>query len=43
MSAVFHHELRGNFHSLTTYLFGACLLAFIGLWAMRLCWPSSWR
>ena len=34
MSAVFRHELRGNFHSLTTYLFGACLLAFIGLWAM---------
>ena len=34
MSAVFHHELRGNFHALTTYLFGACLLVFIGLWAM---------
>ena len=34
MSAVFRHELRGNFHSLTTYLFGACLLAFIGVWAM---------
>ena len=34
MSAVFRHELRGNFHSLTTYLFGACLLVFIGLWAM---------
>ena len=34
MTAVFRHELRGNFHSLTTYLFGACLLAFIGLWAM---------
>ena len=29
MSAVFRHELRGNFHSLTTYLFGACLLVFI--------------
>ena len=34
MSAVFRHELRGSFHSLTSYLFGACLLAFIGLWAM---------
>ena len=34
MTAVFRHELRGNFHSLTTYLFGGCLLAFIGLWAM---------
>ena len=34
MSAVFLHELRSSFHSLTTYLFGACLLAFTGLWAM---------
>ena len=34
MSAVFRHELRNDFHALTTYLFGACLLAFIGLWAM---------
>ena len=34
MSAVFRHELRNDFHSLTTYLFGGCLLAFIGLWAM---------
>ena len=34
MTAVFRHELRNDFHSLTTYLFGACLLAFIGLWAM---------
>ena len=34
MSAVFRHELRNDFNSLTTYLFGACLLAFIGLWAM---------
>ena len=34
MSAVFRHELRQDFHSLTTYLFGGCLLAFIGLWAM---------
>ena len=34
MTAVFRHELRNNFHALTTYLFGGCLLAFIGLWAM---------
>ena len=34
MSAVFRHELRNGFHALTTYLFGAGLLAFIGLWAM---------
>ena len=34
MSAVFRHELRNDFHALTTYLFGAGLLAFIGLWAM---------
>ena len=34
MSAVFRHELRSDFHALTTYLFGACLLAFIGLWSM---------
>ena len=34
MSAVFRHELRGNFHSLTTYLFGACLLA---VYAVPLC------
>ena len=34
MTAVFRHELKNDFHSLTTYLFGACLLAFIGLWAM---------
>ena len=34
MTAVFRHELRNNFHALTTYLFGACLLAFIGVWAM---------
>ena len=34
MTAVFRHELRNDFHALTTYLFGGCLLAFIGLWAM---------
>ena len=34
MTAVFRHELHNDFHALTTYLFGACLLAFIGLWAM---------
>ena len=34
MTAVFRHELRSDFHTLNTYLFGACLLAFIGLWAM---------
>ena len=34
MTAVFRHELRNDLHALTTYLFGACLLAFIGLWAM---------
>ena len=34
MSAVFRHELRNGFHALTTYLFGAGLLAFIGLWTM---------
>lgn len=34
MTAVYRHELRGDFHALTTYLFGACLLVFLGLWAM---------
>ena len=34
MTAIFRHELRTDFHTLTTYLFGACLLAFIGIWAM---------
>lgn len=34
MSAVFRHELRSYFHSLTAYVFGAFLLAFIGLGAM---------
>ena len=30
MTAVFKHELRSYFHSLTAYVFGAFLLAFIG-------------
>lgn len=34
MSAIFRHELRSGFHSLTAYVFGAFLLAFIGIWAM---------
>lgn len=34
MTAVLRHELRGYFHSLTAYVFGAFLLAFIGIGAM---------
>lgn len=34
MSAVFKHELRNDFHSLTAYVFGAFLLAFTGIGAM---------
>ena len=34
MIAVFKHELRCYFHSLTAYVFGAFLLAFMGLGAM---------
>lgn len=34
MSAVFRHELRGYFHSLTAYVFGAFLLAVVGLGSM---------
>ena len=34
MIAVCKHELRGYFHSLTAYVFGAFLLAFIGIGAM---------
>ena len=34
MIAVFKHELRGYFHSLSAYVFGAFLLAFVGLGAM---------
>ena len=35
MIAVFKHELRSHFHSLTAYVFGAFLLAFVGIWAMQ--------
>lgn len=35
MTAVLKHELRGYFHSLTAYVFGAFLLVFIGIGAMR--------
>lgn len=34
MIAVFKHELSGYFHSLTAYIFGAFLLAFVGIGAM---------
>ena len=34
MIAVFKHEIRSFFHSLTAYVFGAFLLAFIGIGAM---------
>lgn len=34
MSAIFKHELRTYFYSLTAYLFGALLLVFIGVFAM---------
>lgn len=34
MTAVLRHELRAYFHSLTAYLFGAFLLAFVGIGAM---------
>lgn len=34
MIAVFRHELRSYFHSLTAYVFGAFLLALVGLGAM---------
>lgn len=34
MSAVLKHELRLYYHSLTAYVFGAFLLAFIGIGAM---------
>ena len=35
MTAVLKHELRNYFHSLTAYVFGAFLLAFVGIWAMQ--------
>lgn len=34
MSAVFRHELRGYFHTLTAYVFGAFLLAVVSLGSM---------
>lgn len=34
MIAVLKHELSGYFHSLTAYVFGAFLLAFVGIGAM---------
>lgn len=34
MIAVCKHELRGYFHSLTAYVFGAFLLAVVGVGAM---------
>lgn len=34
MISVFKHELRGYFHSLSAYVFGAFLLAFVGLGAI---------
>jgi hypothetical protein len=34
MIAVLKHELRNYFHSLTAYVFGAFLLAFVGIGAM---------
>ena len=34
MIAVFQHELKNHFHSLTAYVFGAFLLAFIGIGSM---------
>jgi len=34
MTAVLKHELKSYFHSLTAYVFGAFLLAFVGIGAM---------
>lgn len=34
MIAIFKHELRQYFHSLTAYVFGAFLLAFVGIGAL---------
>ena len=34
MITVFKHEMRSYFHSLTAYVFGAFLLAFVGIGAM---------
>lgn len=35
MKAILRHELRLYFHSMTAYVFGAFLLVFVGLGAMR--------
>ena len=35
MTAVLKHELKSYFHSLTAYVFGAFLLMFVGLGALR--------
>lgn len=34
MTAIFKHELSNYFHSMTAYIFGAFLLAFVGIGAM---------
>ncbi len=34
MIAIFKHELKLYFHSLTAYVFGAFLLVFVGVGAM---------
>lgn len=34
MTAILKHELRSHFHSLTSYVFGAFLLAFVGFGAL---------
>ena len=34
MSAIFKHELRSYFHTLTAWLFAAFLLCFVGIGAM---------
>ncbi len=34
MTVVFKHELSNYFHSMTAYIFGAFLLAFVGIGAM---------
>ncbi len=35
MMAVCRHELKSCFHTLTAWVFGAFLLVFVGIWAMR--------
>ncbi len=35
MTAIFRHELRSCFHSLTAWAFGAFLLCFVGIGALR--------